>query len=191
MKYFFHFKSVVRDKLKRHFVCDRKFFIKIIFVISNFFVVIMQQVFANYKLKKFFWNDCSLYWFDQFSFIDKIISKRILFRIKNIIELHSDEFVRLQHIFIHCLQYEDFKRVFFWICILTKLSHKNKILNLNFFQLTQTDRIVFLLLLKTAKSYMMLMNHDLNRFISSFITMFASDQHHSNYLHCIWKINFL
>lgn len=112
-----------------------------------------------------------------------------MFRVEDFVELKSNEIVKLQRIFIHCLQYENVRRFFFWIWMFIKLSYKNQILNLKFLQLTETDRIVFLFWLKAEKPYIVQIVRHFNSTSSKSFSSFNNEL--IDHLHCTWKIKFL
>jgi hypothetical protein len=177
-----HFKSTMRNKLKSTYIMSQNLSVKIIKSTCSNFIVLLKNELTEYDLHDLMWKNKFLHWYEQCSFIDKKINRRHNVRVEDFLKLQDDEFCKLRCIFTHCMQYEQVRRVYFWVQILDKLFEKDEVLNFNLFRFIETDRIISLSSLKIEKSYMI--DLDSRRKISAI----TCNRH---YLHCTWNINFL
>jgi hypothetical protein len=121
----------------------------------------MRDDFDQPDVHDLLWEDKSLYWYKQCSFIDQITEKRYIFYVKKIVR--SRKLTRIDDIFTHCFLYEKTKRIFFRIRILFKRSHKDEVLNLSLYELTNTNRMISFSSIKAEKLYIILIDKIVNK----------------------------
>ncbi len=177
-----HFKPTVRNKLKSAYIMSQNLPVKITKSTCPNFIALLKNGLAEYDLHGLMWGDKFLHWYEQCSFTDKETNRRHSVRVGDFLELQGGEFCKLRCIFTHCMQYEQVRRVYFWVQILDKLFEKDEVLDFNLFRLTETDRIISLSSLKIEKPYMI--DLDSRRKVPAI----TCNRH---YLHCTWNINFL
>ena len=110
---FTHLKSCVRNRLKTSYVQRRKFFMKITIQTSSLFLFMMRAAFESYDMRELMLKNKFLYWYEKFFFTDQVSNNWYTFYVKNAVQIETDEFVCLQHIFTHCLSMKEIRRIFF------------------------------------------------------------------------------
>lgn len=184
-----HLKPAVYNKFKRPYVQREGLPLRITHQTCSHFLNMFHNALTEYDVHALLLGTKFLYWYEKASFTIDSTGKRCSIRIGDVVQLKSNDFVQLQRIFTHRLQHDEMRRIFFWVRLLTKLSHRDDVLNLDLYTLTKTDRIVSLFSIKAEKPYMILIDH---RFNASNSTVCQSSSNIDlDYLHCTWQINFL
>lgn len=126
-----------------------------------------------------------MYWYKQYFFIDKVLSKQITIYVGKYIELFSEKIRSMQYIYIYCLSFDNTCQYFLFIQLLKIASYKDDVFNLNIFHYTNINQIVTLFTIKPAKLYFIPIKWSKNAPLLSRLNA------KKNYIYCDWNINFL
>jgi hypothetical protein len=179
----------VRGRLRANFCKKTELPIKVADA-KPAFKEMMQSAMAQYNLHCVNWGSKPLYWYEQCSFTVVESAKRLTLHVGDYVLLASGEYAQLQRIYTHLLQFEEARRLFFWVRLLETAPYMDKVLSLAVYHQTQLERIVSLSQICPSTAYIIPIARTLNE-ASILESMQETLGGQLDLLHCTWDVNFL